>query len=409
VRALAVWLALVATATAAEPPRALLLYARGGGAERCPDEAAVRAAVTARLGRDPFRDRPEEAELAIVVSVRRRGQALEASIGLDDLHGAAGGLPVGREPIGRRRLRSRGADCKQLFAALELALALAIDPNALSTPPASEPRSDSPASPNPPPPQEKVASQEKATSSKEAAAQTGPGPATATRDEATTSPPPAIREKATAPSASAIQEKATGPSTPAIPKQAAAPSKVPPAADTERPGKPPPPPARTRGRVSFGALAAVGGAPGVVAGFDAAVGFRRGFFSLDLELRGDLPGGEATAQGVDRSLVVAELVPCAHIGVFSGCALLAAGAQIASGIDPSGGGYHLAAPYTAGGGRLALEIPWGIPLSELLAIRLHADLLAAFYRASLERGDVVVVRTAALAGAFGLALLVHFR
>src|SRR5579862_6532539 len=49
--------ALASAARAAgEQPRVHLLFVRERGAERCPDEAGVRAAVAARLGYDPFAD-----------------------------------------------------------------------------------------------------------------------------------------------------------------------------------------------------------------------------------------------------------------------------------------------------------------------------------------------------------------
>jgi len=50
-------LALARAAAAAPAPKAHLLYVRGPGAQRCPDEQAVREVVARRLGYDPFAER----------------------------------------------------------------------------------------------------------------------------------------------------------------------------------------------------------------------------------------------------------------------------------------------------------------------------------------------------------------
>ena len=46
--------ALVAARPASAGASAHLVYVRGAGAEQCPGEQAIRAAVGARLGYDPF-------------------------------------------------------------------------------------------------------------------------------------------------------------------------------------------------------------------------------------------------------------------------------------------------------------------------------------------------------------------
>ena len=73
---------------------------------------------------------------------------------------------------------------------------------------------------------------------------------------------------------------------------------------------------------------------------------------------------------------------------------------------------------TLSGGRLAMEIPWGLPLSRILALFLHADALAALHRATLEGAQGVVAHIPPVLGAvemrkrragpLALALLLKF-
>ncbi len=51
------------------------MYRRGQGAERCPDEPAVREAVKVRLGYDPFRS---EAARTVTATITKRRSALGA-------------------------------------------------------------------------------------------------------------------------------------------------------------------------------------------------------------------------------------------------------------------------------------------------------------------------------------------
>jgi hypothetical protein len=107
---------LAASASAGPLPRLRLRFQRGVGAERCPDEAALVAAVRERLGYDPF-DAGSATELsATLVAV---GRDLRADIALTESSG---------EVSGSHRLTSRHLDCVELAAAMDLAIALAIDP-----------------------------------------------------------------------------------------------------------------------------------------------------------------------------------------------------------------------------------------------------------------------------------------
>lgn len=107
-----------------------LTYVVEAGAERCPDERWVRQAVAARLGFDPFRP---DGDTRIEARIRRTEQGLAASLEVTTREG---------QRIGRRHFTSPTGDCLELASAMELAMAIAVDPRYLSRP----------AAPPPPPP-----------------------------------------------------------------------------------------------------------------------------------------------------------------------------------------------------------------------------------------------------------------
>ena len=109
-------------------PTINLRYTRGAGAERCPEEATLRSAVSARLGRDPW---DPAAKRTIVVAVAREGASLRARVELRGGDGRISGL---------REMTSVGQDCIELAAAVQLAISMAIDPLSFSgsTPAASK-------------------------------------------------------------------------------------------------------------------------------------------------------------------------------------------------------------------------------------------------------------------------------
>src|SRR5262245_34038263 len=119
-----VLLGVDARSSFAEPRRAQLRYARGPGAERCPDDATLRAAVTARLGYDPFTAVADGDVTIITVAIARAGRGLRAVIDLE----ARG------SPAGRRVLASPRPGCDDLAPTLELAISIAIDPLSLDRP-----------------------------------------------------------------------------------------------------------------------------------------------------------------------------------------------------------------------------------------------------------------------------------
>jgi hypothetical protein len=137
---------LCCAAARAEPRDAALEYGRGVGAETCPDEVVLRAAVERRLGRDPFRP---TAPLRVSVTVEKTGDDLAGTIRVLD------GVNVYE-----RRVASAGR-CEDLIPALAIGVSLAIDPLAdpaettaepAKTPPAPKPPSPSTAQPATRPP-----------------------------------------------------------------------------------------------------------------------------------------------------------------------------------------------------------------------------------------------------------------
>lgn len=124
---------------------ARLVYGRGQGAESCPDEGAMRAAVEARLGYEPFLPSADRTIIAIVARERR---SLRANVQIVDSAGLVKGL---------RHLEAPLDQCPELAAAMALAISIAVDPSraqsgdvtpvAATPPPAIEALDDSPEKP----------------------------------------------------------------------------------------------------------------------------------------------------------------------------------------------------------------------------------------------------------------------
>jgi hypothetical protein len=127
-------LLLAHPAASADVPRQVRLeYERQEGASACPEEAAIRTGVAGRLGYEPFRERAAD---LLRATLRRAGNQLEARIELLD---GQGNLRA------QRRLVSRGRDCAELAASVELAIAIAIDPMASAAPASPAVSPDAPA------------------------------------------------------------------------------------------------------------------------------------------------------------------------------------------------------------------------------------------------------------------------
>lgn len=103
-------------AHAENPAPVRLDYRRDASASSCPDEASTGAAVAARLGRLPF---SQNAARTIFVRLTAAGDGFSVDITIENQTGAI---------EGRRTLRSEHSDCSELAAAMQLALAIAIDP-----------------------------------------------------------------------------------------------------------------------------------------------------------------------------------------------------------------------------------------------------------------------------------------
>ncbi len=117
-------LVLCAAPATAEPAVARFVYTSGAGAERCPDAEAIRSAVAARLGHDPFDDR---ADAVVMAEVEQVDDHLRARVRLAD---RVGGVR------GERDFVSQQSDCAELTSAMALAISIAVDPvHAALTPP----------------------------------------------------------------------------------------------------------------------------------------------------------------------------------------------------------------------------------------------------------------------------------
>ncbi len=119
-----VGLALGVTATGARPARAApgdgtrLEYARSDRAAQCPDQDALKSAVSKRLGYDPFFS---AARQTIMVEITDADGGLRAHMSLVDEHGII---------VGSRELSDSVENCAELVASLALAISIALDPSA---------------------------------------------------------------------------------------------------------------------------------------------------------------------------------------------------------------------------------------------------------------------------------------
>ncbi len=120
-------------------PTARLAYEVRPGLAGCPDEQWVRSAVSARLGRNPFDDTAATKVRARID--RGAGSALVAQVEVERADGTTG----------RRKLDSPTGDCLELASAVELAIALAIEPPW----PSRKPPPPGPLNPETPRPEEK--------------------------------------------------------------------------------------------------------------------------------------------------------------------------------------------------------------------------------------------------------------
>jgi hypothetical protein len=90
----------------------------------CPDAEAIKAGVSARLGRRPFAPDVSNAAKDISVKVHQKGDGLAAEISVIE----------GGKVRGQRSIESASSDCGELTLAMELAIAIAIDPMHVGAP-----------------------------------------------------------------------------------------------------------------------------------------------------------------------------------------------------------------------------------------------------------------------------------
>jgi hypothetical protein len=329
---------------------ARLSYARGQGAERCPEEETLRAAVAARLGYDPFRP---DASQTVTASIRhtptRGGEgALRAEVRLVDVAGAVAGT---------RQLSAAEDDCADLVASMALAISIAIDPQSQLGPEA--PRAVPPV-------------------------------------QAPSSPPPGAPARAEpAAHAPALVEPPAPAGSSAVPAVVARPSPPPRARPPERP----------TWRVGVGAVIAAGAAPGISGGVTVQAGVRWKVFSGALEGRADPPAGMVATGGgtVHASLLTLTVLPCFHFGLAAACGRASFGAVLGSGADvpiPR----NAATFFGSAGARLGVTIPLGARF----AADLHGDLDVTYTRTNLDLYGGNVWTAPRAAAALGAGLLAHF-
>jgi hypothetical protein len=129
--------ALLASPRAHAGASAHLVYVRGPGAEECPGENAVRAAVGARLGYDPFFAWAHD---TLFAEISRADGAFLVDLKLVDDRSMLRGA---------RQISVTASDCAAAIDAMALTVSLTIDPSSLVSP---APASPAPASAAPPPP-----------------------------------------------------------------------------------------------------------------------------------------------------------------------------------------------------------------------------------------------------------------
>ncbi len=319
-------LALAPSASiAAEVPRTVQLeYERQDGAAQCPDDAAVRTGVAARLGYDPFRANADD---HLRATIRQAGRMLEARIELADAQGNV---------RARRRIVSRNHDCAELASSVELAVAIAIDPMVSVRRPEGEP-----------------------ASSAEALSDGNPPDVVPAADPASVAVAP-------------------------TPGDAAKPAMTP--------------------RLELGLVGGLGFAPAANLGVRVGGALQRDFLSLGFELRADLPASQQAGSGkISAGLLLASLVPCAHVGMASGCFLISGGVQRVAGEDLSNA-RRATLPYLGLGVRLGLTIPVGAQTS----LAFHGDMMAPITETKLTVDDATAWTSPTVAVALGAGLAMRF-
>jgi hypothetical protein len=287
-----------------------LHYQRGAGAESCPDEAELRAAIAAHLGSDPFSD---EGKRLVEITIERQDGQLLAHVGMAGETGT----------VGERTLHSSSPECRELAAAVALAISMVIDPLAPATP--------------------------------------------AVQEAPPTMPPPSAWENPAAPAAAASSESAavTAATTAAANEQ-----------------KPTPGPAFA---LSLAVLGAAGAAAEPTLGLSLQAGVAWPLVSLGIEGQAVLPVHQQVQSStgatgtVDTFQLTASFVPCLtrwHLGV---CGLVSAGATRVSASSPM-------EPRTQWGPYVGLgaRVFGSLPLLDWLDARLQVDVLGQVTQQAIQ-------------------------
>jgi hypothetical protein len=341
----------VARLASAEPPpvRARGIHlevARTRGALNCPDQATLSKGIVALLGYDPF---GVPVERVIVASLAGNRDGYSATVSLQASDG---------RPLGRQELSYEIASCDELASAIELAIALAIDPLALA------PQSAKPS----------------------VSAQGGPGAGDGGPD-AKALAGVAVPGGTPGPVATHSQPR---PEEPPVEDRSAASAEMQPEAT------------RFDCRLSVAAAAAFGAAPTTVPALAVGVELHLSRASIGLEVRGDFAGHEAVPGGsISTSLLVAELVPCYHFGVLGACGLIGAGTQRSTGVglEPS---HSSSDPYLALGARVCVDLA----ITSWLWVRPEVDLWFPTTSITLTVADHQEWTSSAFSPVVGIALVV---
>ena len=326
---------LLGSATANAGTRAVhLVYIRGAGAEHCPSQAELQEGIIARLGRDPFWGRGAR---QVWITISRSGTELVATIAAQAEDGGAAQV---------RAVTSRRAECVELASAVELALAIAIDPLAAVGRPSEAGEAAEPFEPPSAPP---------------------------------SSVAPASEALGTPNAAALVAVQRTAP-----PKERSAGDR--------------------HWFVGAGLLLSEGAGPGTSVGLALDLGARRRDWSLTLEGRVDYPTEVVVGGGaVGAAPILAALVPCYHVRWLAACAVAAAGILRGSARDLPDA--HVdATPYFAAGARLAAELP----VSARFALGAHLDVLATLTPTQLQVDQTEVWRTAVASLTLGLSAIERF-
>ncbi len=193
----------------------------------------------------------------------------------------------------------------------------------------------------------------------------------------------------------------SAPALPAPARSTPSPPPTPPPVSSSQESQSPPP----SFEVALAPLVSVGIAPAVAPGFQGSFGLRFSALSIWLEGRADLSSSAHLSTGGDvtTSAAMGALVPCAHLGQWSACAILAVGSMRAqsTGVSLPAIDYAL---YAHAGIRGAVAVP----LSPMFAIRPTLDGFAALSRPSVELNGQTIWSTPPISGTLGVALLVDF-